>query len=64
MHPIIPHAAALMRFESFPGIPARRDRNPGKFRIKGGTSATNPDLQPGARAAGWFNDSHHCCQLI
>lgn len=44
MHPIIPHPAALMRFESFPGIPAQRHRNPGKFRTKGGTSATNPDL--------------------
>lgn len=64
MHPIIPHTAALMRFESFPGIPAQRHRNPGTFRIKGGTSATNPDPQPGTRAAGWFNDCHHYGQMV
>lgn len=44
-------------------IRALRHRNPEKYRLNTGRSATNPDTQTGTRGAEWFNECHHRSRL-
>lgn len=45
---------AFMRHEIFTGIHAPSHRNPEKYRINRGRSATNADSQTGTQGAEWL----------